>query len=769
MQVREFVVHLHVVVRYVALIGHGDGVSDDFAQFCLAGLVRGLHHFQVGIQVIGFVFGFILAFRLLGILRILGIRDLVCRAGGCVQHLAGQDVVAGHGVGSLDDHFRAHGQVANDSGVAADGVARAGEDGQAFQLIHYLHARVVGVAVVLHGDGVGDDFAQLHHVRLIGGLGDGQAAVDGAGFIGAGCVVRGSLGMLGILGIRHGIRLACHVVGYVTQPDVVGGDGVGGLDGDGFAHRQLVHDGGIAADGVAFAFQNGQLGGLPIQLHGVGKHHVVIRHVAVIGHGDGVGDGLAYGHIAAGLIGCLGHRHGDVHIVGFVIRLALAVGGLGVLGILGIRDVIALGGSGVQDGACQDVIAGHGVGGGEGLHFANRQLGDGFVQVREFVVHLHVVVRYVALIGHGDGVGDDFAQLHLAGLVGGLDHFQVGVHVGGFIRHHVAACRGLGMFGILGIRHGIRLAQHHIDYLACQHVIAGHGVGGGEDLLSANRQHRDGFVQVRQVVVHLHVVQGHIALVGHGDGVGDGLIQVDLLILTVGFLDDEQLSVHVRRVDGIGCFPSLAAVEGCLYHVGEGTGQHVIAGDGIGCFHRRRCAARQGQGLGGFAVVEGYAFLLGKGNGLLCGVDVGHGDGEGDHIAVVELFAGVGLGDHQGRINIFIRDHQFAIVLEVAVVAAIGAGLPPKGVGVVALAHQGLAAGEVVDSAIAFHKAFFGHLVIGQRRAVIGLRIACTGQNQLARIDGQVCPALYIALVVAFAGNPNLNAAAILAVPCGNQ
>ncbi len=622
MQVREFVVHLHVVVRYVALIGHGDGVSDDFAQLHLAGLVGGLFHLQVGVHVLGFVNDFVAAFGGLGMLGILGIGHLIALGRDAVQHIGEQNVIAGHGVGGGESlHFinRQHG----------DGFVHAGE------FIVHLHVVIRYVALILHGDGVGDDFAQLDFLAFLVG-------------------------------------------------------------------------------------------------------------------------GLLYGQ-------------GDIHVVALVFLFALAVGGLGVLGILGIRDVIALGGSGVQDRACQDVVAGHGVGGGEGLHFAHRQHVNGFVQVRELVVHLHVVVRYVALIGHGDGVSDDFAQLHLAGLVGGLDHFQVGVHVGGFIRHHVAACRGLGMFGILGIRHGIRLAQHHIDYLACQHVITGHGVGGGEDLLSANHQHRDGFVPVRQVVVHLHVVQGHIALVGHGDGVGDGLVQVDLLILTVGFLDDEQLSVHIRRVNGVRCFPGLAAVEGCLYHVGEGTGQHVIAGDGIGCFHRRRCAARQGQGLGGFAVVEGYAFLLGKGNGLLCGVDVGHGDGEGDHIAVVELFAGVGLGDHQGRINIFIRDHQFAIVLKVAVVAAIGAGLPHKGVGVVALAHQGLAAGEVVDSAIAFHKALFGHLVIGQRRAVIGLRIACTGQNQLARIDGQVCPALYIALVVAFAGNPNLNAAAILAVPCGNQ
>ena len=295
--------------------------------------------------------------------------------------------------------------------------------------------------------------------------------------------------------------------------------------------------------------------------------------------------------------------------------------------------------------ALEDVLLGDGVGRGEAFRCAYAQLVDGFMQAGQFVVHLHVPVGHVALVGHGDGVFDGFAQpgqLALL-LVGGLYHLQRGVHIVGFVLFLIAALRLL--VGIIRFALGSGFVYH----LAVENILLGYHICKRDFLGSAGRQRIDRGDHLAllgaQAVGHLDILRRQVAGVGYGDLVGDRFAQrVGFAVFrrAGGFLGHAQRAVGFFNFFGFrfhgpgGVFPRnrRRVAHGSRQNIR--LGHHMLRLD----FHLR--IGRKAENRGRMAVLR-YAVALTRhkdGVGILhndvlhdCRAHVLHRDGEGDRIA----------------------------------------------------------------------------------------------------------------------------------------
>ena len=240
----------------------------------------------------------------------------------------------------------------------------------------------------------------------------------------------------------------------------------------------------------------------------------------------------------------------------------------------------------------------------------------------------------VAVVLNGDLVGDRVAQrvallrLLARGDLGDLQaRVLLGNRRGRAVRivlvasgDGVLALRDLRGVGVLRVGDRVALGGHGVGEAALKDVGLGDHVRGGEDLLLAHCQGRDGLVQVGSLVVNLHVGVGGVALVLDGDLVLDGLAQLEGLAVCrrVGDgLVDGQRGVEIASRLGVG-----ARSDGNLGLVGIGAGAlggglvHDLAGQDVGLGHdvgtggRRRLARSKRDASGLLASVELEALQL---------------------------------------------------------------------------------------------------------------------------------------------------------------
>ena len=299
----------------------------------------------------------------------------------------------------------------------------------------------------------------------------------------------------------------------------------------------------------------------------------------------------------------------------------------------------------VEHMTLEDVLLGDGVGRGEAFRCAYAQLVDGFMQAGQLVVHLHVPEGHVALVGHGDGVFDSFAQLGLLALllVGGLYHLQRGVHIVGFVLFLIAALRLL--VGIIRFALGSGFVYH----LAVENILLGYHICKQDFLGSAGRQRIDRGDHLAllgaQAVGHLDILRRQVAGVGHGDLVGNRFAQrvgFPVFRRAGGFLGHAQRAVGFFNFFGFrfhgpgGVFPRnrRRVAHGSRQNIR--LGHHMLRLD----FHLR--IGRKAGNRGRMAVLR-YTVALTRhkdGVGILhddvlhdCRAHVLHRDGEGDRIA----------------------------------------------------------------------------------------------------------------------------------------
>ena len=528
-------------------------------------------------------------------------------------------------------------------GQARDGRALAvGEDG-ALELVVDRDVGEGQVARVGDGDGVVDRLAFLEQVTVshVARLGDDElrvsrvdgalalVATDGLG-AGAGRVyVLAGLGILdGVGDGRSGVGVAAaHDVGL--RHHVLGGEGLGLIDaelGDGRAEAGL----------------------------GVRDDDVGVRHVALVGHRDGVV------HALTELVGLavnwggslLGDLEGGVELVGVGVDLA----GRGLRINLRIDRLATGGGGHVDDLAGEDVAGGDrvarldglgGLAGGEALDGHGREV------VGVLIGDLEVHGREVAVVGDGDLVLDDVTELEGAvlaralALVGDLlgdDQVSLAL-VDGILA--LLTADGLGVltgrrYGGVGLRvnDGVGRGRGLVGVGAGSDVVLIDYVCGGKGLALANTEGIDGLVEAGLCVGDLDVLVGHVAVVGHRDGVGHGLVElVGHLVSRLGSrLRDTERGVQVLDVLGVltrvadGLAIGVHALGGGA--VDHGAGQDVILGHDVG--------SREGRGLAGGQGLDGLLTeVVGLGvndpnvlDGLVA--RVGHGDGVVDGLAELE-------------------------------------------------------------------------------------------------------------------------------------
>ena len=392
-------------------------------------------------------------------------------------------------------------------------------------------------------------------------------------------------------------------------------------------------------------------------------YHIVVRHIAHVPYNDRVGNEFTVRHHPAFLVGFLDDIQLHIDIDGLVRRLAFSLGGLGLAGVIGIVNRIRLRSRTVQNLSVENVVAGYLVGRGECLLLAHCQRGNDLVQTSQFVVHFHIRVRNIAIVLHGDGVGDRLAPLDLLSiLVGGLGHRQLRVEAAGIVGGFIAAFGGLRGLRILRVDHVVALRGYAVQDLARLDIVAGYDVGRGEYLLLARRQRADALVQVGQFIVHLHIVERHIAIVLYGDGVGDRLAQRHIHAFLVGSLGHRE-----RGIDVVGLVRRLVSAFRGLRRFGILRIGHVVAL----CGRTVQNAALENI-IAGYNVGRGECLLIAHFQNLDGLVQVGkrvvylyirkrnvafvlYGDGVGDRLAQRHLFAVLigGLGDLQLRVEIF--------------------------------------------------------------------------------------------------------------------
>ena len=377
-----------------------------------------------------------------------------------------------------------------------------------------------------------------------------------------------------------------------------------------------------------------------VALDRVGELDARDGHVAVVGDGDLVGDGVAQcvtllGSLGGGLLlhvqarGRVVNRR--VRAVGVVLVTGRggvrALGGLRVLGVLRVVDRVGLGGHGVGVAAGQDVSLGDDMLGREALGLAHGQLLDGGLEAGVGILNLDIGVGNVAVVGDIDGVLDGLAQL-------------VGLAIGrGVADLLVDGQRGVRALGrVLGGAGGARIGRvvRRVRALgrslvldgASQDILLGHFVTEGRG--SGLARLELGLVKVLSDVLGLvaddgvgngDVRDGHVASVGDGDLVLDRVAQCIALLgrLGGGLLLDAQGRLGIlgrvlggaRRGLGVLALGALALGDGLVLH---GASQDVGLGDGVLGLKVLACARSQaldgplvaGQVVGDGDVCEGH-------------------------------------------------------------------------------------------------------------------------------------------------------------------
>ena len=161
----------------------------------------------------------------------------------------------------------------------------------------------------------------------------------------------------------------------------------------------------------------------------------------------------------------------------------------------------------------------------------DRALALGERRALQLVVNRDVGQRQVAGVGDADRVVDRLALLqqvagcHVAGL--GDDELRVGsvdLLVGAVATDSLGILAGRrDVFAALRVLDGIGLGGRDVLISAGDDVGLADHVRGRELLGLAHRQRRDGLVQAGLLVGYLDVGVRHVALVGDGHGVGNGV------------------------------------------------------------------------------------------------------------------------------------------------------------------------------------------------------------------------------------------------------
>ena len=638
-------------------VGGRDGEGHGVAQAVGAGLVR-LGDHNVVVDVVGHLEGADLLDD--GVVGPLG---GVAVAADEAQE-AGVGPLDGVGVGRAAHHGLAAGggkadglalgqaavRAGGEEGLAVVGLGRVGGgDGQ--RRGHDLVGGGAGAGVVaLAGDGHG------HGAGVGGVLAVGQLVVHaldqgvaGGGVLDDGVLLLGGAVVGDVVGVAHGEgalkRGLVRVVG-VGLDGVVDGLFAGGLDvvarrvgalGGGDVLQRAGRDvlvGHDVAGGVGLGLALGQRHRLVEAGLGVGHLDVVDRHVAGVGHRDGVIHGVARGVGAGG--GGLDDAQRAVDGLGLGGRLTAA--GDNVAG-----RVIGRGGGHVPDGAGDHVVLGHGIGLREGLGLAARQVEALAREADQLVGHHDAGEVDVAVVGGGDRVGDHVARGHAGGLVGLLANEQRGRRllgrVGLLARGHLGVLVGRV---VGGRRRGVgHIAGHDVGLLHGVAVMQGDAGAGGQ--AGDGRALALGESRAGQLVGHDDVGQRQVAGVLDGDGVvddvalleqgalghvarlGDDELRVGLIDLLIGGVSADGLGVLAGRCDvlaGLGVLDGVGlGGRDVLVGAGDDVGlvDHVRGREGLGLAHRQRGdgLVQAGLGVGHYNVVVRHVALVGNSDGVL--------------------------------------------------------------------------------------------------------------------------------------------------------
>ena len=394
----------------------------------------------------------------------------------------------------------------------------------------------------------------------------------------------------------------------------------------------------------------------------------------------------------------------------------------------------------VLHAARQHVLLRHGVRGGEFLAGIRRQAGDLPAVARQLILHLDARDGQVAIVGHGDLVGDFLAQgvlavfgLRLAG--GFLGDGQVALRVFRIIIRMTRIHRHIGLIrvGTGAVRRGV------VNDMAGKDIRLGHLGTGFKALLLTGSKHSHLFLQAGALVGYGDILDGQVAVVDHLDFILDAVPQLEAAHrrLRLGGLRHCQVAIFRLGVHrGGGLLGDLAQLG--RNSVGEAAGQDILFGDLVFRCGAALFAAGHGREL---RILQGNARNLLQGDILLAVVDIGDFDGEsyqiaglvflllgglGDHQAVLHLILVTGLGTvghGQGAVDIFNR-------VTLGNIRAIGVqNLRIRGV-VFAAAHQRLGAGHLHGiNGVACGQLAFGQLiaVLGESGAVVHLGGAVRG------------------------------------------
>ena len=270
------------------------------------------------------------------------------------------------------------------------------------------------------------------------------------------------------------------------------------------------------------------------------------RQVAVVLHRDLIGDLLAQRILAVLGLRCarrllfdrqvpillFRRRSRSVRIVLVARRhRVFSLGCLRVLRILRIGYRIALRNRCIRYFACQDVRFRYYVFGLEDFFFAYTQLLDYFMQVGQFIIDSHVVIRYVAFVLDHDLILDRFAKL-----VGFavcrcvhdlLVHTQRCVKVFRRLRIFARRYRYVGLVRVGALAR----ARRYVHYFARQNVRFRYLVLGFEVFTRFGGQALDLPFISGQLVCYRDVRDRQVAVVLHRDLVGDLLAQRILAVL----------------------------------------------------------------------------------------------------------------------------------------------------------------------------------------------------------------------------------------------
>ena len=368
-QVGQFVVNLYIVVGVVAVVLHGDRVGDHVVQIDgLAFLVGRLGHGQRDVERFGDDVDNVASLRRLRMFLVGRVGNRIALGRCDIRYLSEQCNVV------FVNHIARRERPGFSDRQFVNGPLLLGQ-----RVIHN-HVGIRHIAVIRHGDRVIDRLPELRLFAglYVAGLGHRQRYIECFGFVRLLAFALGGLRVLRILRVGDFIALRGRAVQDAAVDDVVAGYRVGRGECLLLAHFQNL-------DGLV------QVGQLIVYIH------IVERDIAVVLDNDRVGDGFAQRYLCAVLVGSLGDRNRGIEIVGFVRLLCAAFGGLRVVRTLRIDDFIALRGYAVQNAAFENIIDGYRVGRGEYLLLAHFQYVDGLVQAGQIIVHLHIVVRHIAL------------------------------------------------------------------------------------------------------------------------------------------------------------------------------------------------------------------------------------------------------------------------------------------------------------------------------------------------------------------------------------